>query len=38
MAGDFSVIVYPYLWKLLKNDDDDDDDDDSFYIFYTDLK
>ena len=21
-AGDFSVIVDPYLWKLLKNDDD----------------
>ena len=23
MAGDFSVIVDPYLWKRLKNDDDD---------------
>ena len=21
-AGDFSVIVYPYVWKLLKNDDE----------------
>ena len=27
MAGDFSVIFDPYLWKQLKNDDDDDDDD-----------
>ena len=25
-AGYFSVIVDPYLWKLLKNDDEDDDD------------
>ena len=23
-AGDFSVIVDPYLWKLFKNDDDDE--------------
>ena len=23
MAGDFSVIVDPYLWKQLKNYDDD---------------
>ena len=23
MAGDFSVIVDPYLWKIFKNDDDD---------------
>ena len=23
MAGDFSVIVDPYLWKRLKNYDDD---------------
>ena len=23
-AGDFSVIVVPYLWKLLENDFDDD--------------
>ena len=22
MAGDFSVIVDPYLWKQLKNDDE----------------
>ena len=22
MAGEFSVIIDPYLWKLLKNDDD----------------
>ena len=22
MAGDFSVIVNPYLWKRLENDDD----------------
>ena len=27
MTGDFSVIVNPYLWKLLNNNDDDDDDD-----------
>ena len=26
MAGDFSVIVDPYLWKRLKNDDCGDDD------------
>ena len=24
MAGDFSIIVGPNLWKLLKNDEDDD--------------
>ena len=23
MAGDFFIIVDPYLWKLLKNDNDD---------------
>ena len=23
MAGDFSIIVDPYLWKRLKNDDGD---------------
>jgi hypothetical protein len=23
MAGDFSVMLDPYLWKRLKNDDDD---------------
>ena len=26
MAGDFSVIVDLYIWKLLKNYDVDDDD------------
>ena len=34
MAADFSVIVYPYLWKRLRSnnyDDGDDDDDDDEY-------
>ena len=26
MNEDFPVIVYPYLWKWLKNNDDDDYD------------
>ena len=25
MAGDFSVIVDPYLWKRVKNNNDNDD-------------
>ena len=25
IAGDFSVVIDPYLWKWLKNDDDYDE-------------
>ena len=33
-VGDSSVIVYPYLWKRLKNNNDDDDyDDDDTTVF-----